>query len=1844
MDNINVAIAGSCSKQQNIKGDMVTWEFRLERKSRRTGVAEQQQLDVTQVSEIYENGDGLVSVKFTAVPAIFKHMYKAPTKPVDDFRQFFLSDDLQTIYGVGDWMTGETTTEGKVDNEDVASLLVDINKLIEEDRNNGIVKAHGTAGKGATLQDTVVTVDAGSLAPRPPGGATTKSGLSTTRGKSQKHPAQKPKSVLSEEDVALLSKMNSMKNYQLNPRSLPPSVGPRQKKEHEPLWKHPTAEIKVRKTLVMNKAQPTDTMKTAADDRIFSASPSELVFRDVFCPGDVFEVPLVITNKDKVCRRCRLVPPAAPSTPFTLTTLTTPPPNGLLAPGMSMRYLVKFAPKKLISYCDKIIVATEWSEFGIPITATREAPVVTTELKTLVFSCFLGTSTDATVAVTNHGGWAEFNLSIQRNDGCDAVIETENFALAKGETTVIPVKLTPSFLGAVGVELRLASDEGSVEEILPLTSKAVNPDLTVPELPCDESGMVPIEFGEASVYGMLTKTLTVHNNSAVPTKCKWLCEAYSEADEPIPGVFAIDTGSAEDVLEVPANSTLSCDLAFQPSVEGVFHGTARLVALDVPPFGDDASHPFYGKDFDDDGTLCYSLTLLKLTGSATLASVEISPNVIATYTPVLAQAASQRHITLANHGTKEVRFLVDPPKSDKEGREQAKEKKLYKHAQEVPFNARETERGMSLVFNPARGVIPPKGKITVGVTFTSIVTGRFDVPVDIKVDCNGGELLQFVIQGEAVAPQLLATPSVISFINDGVISTSLSATGRGVDQKLNVTNPSDIPVAYLVYCYKDQLRMEEQLRNDPDANVAPLFRYEPEVDFIQPKESRQITLSFFPPPEPCFLQEKVSLIAAPVISQCGGLVDGIVQDDIVNVLRGYQHELDEGAEGEPGPYAFLLEAMAIVLGCLPSQADTIAEVIENEPRTVLHHLKSVNVARRGVKPTDVNKAGILSSNLLLRVVENEAAMGRLDYCTREIACLSGKVACWAKFASAFIRSLVQSKIDFTVEAEVQSVKCRMTPSKIKMPDVMYRGVASTTEVTIRNVCALDASFQWGMLDEYADIVDVVAEPMHSVVPAGSSVVCTLCITPLVTGKLDVLLPVAIREARGGERGAENYIACNILSDEVKGLSVSLSNAEGPAETDPAVYCRHLVDSMVAKSMGAGEADLPLLLPDLDFGTIDLFASKEKNVMLRHHKGSDVDFDVAVQTHSAPEPAASDAPSLLTTSKRIALEKPQTQGFTSANGRKKASQKLEHTKKLQHASAMLLSGKGLAVETPTPYGALSNDCPEALLPFIVHGDLPGDYQDTVVVSMPGSGAPDARIPLSCTVRGQMVKLSENVPGLALPADRPPVLSFPVCLSSPQLKRTKFFKVENPMRLDVELVWTVHFNKQPCEVKIGGDGAVSIEPSETMKAAGCEISIDPQKVVVPSQKSCTFQVHMKMDKPGKYEATMTCQARTASTLCNIQALRTACGDAEVSKEELLARRWAQEEKHSLPVDVDVVAGAVDNHLTPDQSLMQFKCKGAPAPFDPKSDGFLRTLRLCNELPAAQDFRIACDAPFEIKAFTVQRDEEVHRTARKCTGYSDDILFQLRSGDALELNIELPWDQYSSTQNYAATVGRSKGYSSAKSELAASQHRNRGHVAHQDCQRVDGQLHISYPNGNTQDIPLLAVVNYPAIQCTPASLIFGSRALDRKSAWSKRFFIKTTTSAPVQYRIVHDEKFRPITKVTSGHAQGELLKSVMKREAQKQLQGSSGADEVPIDEPDVFTFDSTEGYIPGGENGEVVQPVVVTFTPRGTSHFESVFKIEVDGGRGCEITLRGVSTEAEYGVVAMTSKLKHTRMPLM
>ncbi|XP_031705648.1 deleted in lung and esophageal cancer protein 1 [Anarrhichthys ocellatus] len=247
-----------------------------------------------------------------------------------------------------------------------------------------------------------------------------------------------------------LQKLKDSHNFLRNPRFLPPNAQPGGTSLVCPRTKVGKME-RARKG--MEKQSSTENPVPA-----FLAKPSEVVFTD-YSVGRVYETTLELKNLTSASRTVRVIPPTTPY--FSIGLGRFPGEGGVVAPGMSCKYTVRFAPDSLGDYEDYITVETlAGHRFWVPIAARRPPPILTLPrvldcgccliggVKSVEFLCKNISFSAGTFCIIPKNQWPASNLrSVTRtyfSEQPPFAVSPSLFALQPGEATVVEVVFFPN--------------------------------------------------------------------------------------------------------------------------------------------------------------------------------------------------------------------------------------------------------------------------------------------------------------------------------------------------------------------------------------------------------------------------------------------------------------------------------------------------------------------------------------------------------------------------------------------------------------------------------------------------------------------------------------------------------------------------------------------------------------------------------------------------------------------------------------------------------------------------------------------------------------------------------------------------------------------------------------------------------------------------------------------------------------------------------------------------------------------------------------------------------------------------------------------------------------------------------------------------------------------------------------------------------------------------------------------------------------------------------------------------------------------------------------------------------
>ncbi|KAM9214465.1 hydrocephalus-inducing protein homolog [Leptosomus discolor] len=246
----------------------------------------------------------------------------------------------------------------------------------------------------------------------------------------------------------------------------------------------------------------------------FQPFPSEVVFQS-YVPHEVYEVPLVLRNKDKVSRLLKVVLESSPY--FKLIGANNV--YRKVAPGMLSTFHIVFIPDENKDYFHQLICITEREKFIVPIRAIGARAILDFPDELNFSVCPVKHSTQKTLLVRNIGNReARYCLNTQSPFSVDPSIGT----LGIGDAMQVTVEFHPLRTGDHSRSLIVHYDTG--EDIhTSLYGAAVDVDIRL------ERNSLTVEktYLTLSNYG----SVVIHNRSDIIAHFQWKAFATQEEEE-----------------------------------------------------------------------------------------------------------------------------------------------------------------------------------------------------------------------------------------------------------------------------------------------------------------------------------------------------------------------------------------------------------------------------------------------------------------------------------------------------------------------------------------------------------------------------------------------------------------------------------------------------------------------------------------------------------------------------------------------------------------------------------------------------------------------------------------------------------------------------------------------------------------------------------------------------------------------------------------------------------------------------------------------------------------------------------------------------------------------------------------------------------------------------------------------------------------------------------------------------------------------------------------------------------------------------------------------------------------
>ncbi|XP_053911597.1 hydrocephalus-inducing protein homolog, partial [Cuculus canorus] len=250
------------------------------------------------------------------------------------------------------------------------------------------------------------------------------------------------------------------------------------------------------------------------DRSLFQPLPSEVVFQS-YVPHEVYEMPLVLRNVDKVPRRLKIVMES--SLYFKLDV-----PSGVcrkVAPGMTTSFHILFTPEENKDYFHQLTCITEREMFNVPIRAIGARAILDFPDDLNFSICPVKYCTQKTLLVRNVGNReARYCISTQSPFSVSPSIGN----LGIGEATQVTVEFHPLETGDHSRSLVVHYDTG---EAIHTTLYGVAVDVNI--------GLERSSLTVEKTYLTLSNcsTVVLHNRSEITAHFRWKSFATQEKED-----------------------------------------------------------------------------------------------------------------------------------------------------------------------------------------------------------------------------------------------------------------------------------------------------------------------------------------------------------------------------------------------------------------------------------------------------------------------------------------------------------------------------------------------------------------------------------------------------------------------------------------------------------------------------------------------------------------------------------------------------------------------------------------------------------------------------------------------------------------------------------------------------------------------------------------------------------------------------------------------------------------------------------------------------------------------------------------------------------------------------------------------------------------------------------------------------------------------------------------------------------------------------------------------------------------------------------------------------------------
>uniref|UniRef100_A0A4X2JVL0 HYDIN axonemal central pair apparatus protein n=1 Tax=Vombatus ursinus TaxID=29139 RepID=A0A4X2JVL0_VOMUR len=470
------------------------------------------------------------------------------------------------------------------------------------------------------------------------------------------------------------------------------------------------------------------------DQTLFQPFPSEIVFQN-YDACEVYEVPLILRNNDKIPRLVKIVEESSPY--FKIIS-----PNDIcnkVAPGVPSTFRILFTPEENKDYSHVLTCVTEREKFIVPIKA-RGARAILDFPDELNFGvCPVKYSTQKVLLVRNIGNReAVFHIQIGSPFSAEPSVGTINV----GDTVQMAVDFEPLVLGDHSEKLIVNYDTG---EKVCVNLYGAGADMNIR---LDKNSLI-IEKTFISLSNQ--RSIIIHNRSNIIAHFQWKVYATQEEEDKEKARLCNDLSKEEE----KKTEALLQECILDPSlrehlsvISHAFRNQRQIVQANdmlffgsifvIEPVEGDVwpnSTAQIGVNFNPREARLYQQTIycdisgresrlpLRIKGEGMGPKIIFNFDVLDIGKAFVGSIHSYEAI-LSNKGSIDALFNLDPPT---------------------------TPLGSCFIFNPKEGIVEPSGLQTIQISFSSNILGHFKEEFLFSV--NGSpEPVKLTIRGCVIGP------------------------------------------------------------------------------------------------------------------------------------------------------------------------------------------------------------------------------------------------------------------------------------------------------------------------------------------------------------------------------------------------------------------------------------------------------------------------------------------------------------------------------------------------------------------------------------------------------------------------------------------------------------------------------------------------------------------------------------------------------------------------------------------------------------------------------------------------------------------------------------------------------------------------------------------------------------------------------------------------------------------------------------------------------------------------------------------------------------------------------------